>query len=73
MPDTVGIEPTKVVGSIPTVVRHSFQACPVWIYIQSNMANITSIIITALVIITINAGEMSLVDKIRTTNVFENT
>ena len=25
----------KVVGSIPTVVRHIFQACPVWIYTQS--------------------------------------
>ena len=33
----------KVVGSIPTVVRHIFQACPVWIYTQSN---ITSIIFT---------------------------
>ena len=33
----------KVVGSIPTVVRHIFQACPVWIYTQSN---ITSIILT---------------------------
>ena len=32
----------KVVGSIPTVVRHIFQACPVWIYTQSN---ITSIIV----------------------------
>ena len=30
-------------GSIPTVVRHIFQACPVWIYTQSN---ITSIIFT---------------------------
>ena len=27
----------KVVGSIPTVARHIFQACPVWIYIQSNI------------------------------------
>ena len=27
----------KVVGSIPTVVRHIFQACPVWIYTQSNI------------------------------------
>ena len=26
---TVGTE--KVVGSIPTVARHIFQACPVWI------------------------------------------
>ena len=33
----------KVVGSIPAVVRHIFQACPVWIYTQSN---ITSIIYT---------------------------
>jgi hypothetical protein len=29
----------KVVGSIPTVVRHIFQACPVWIYTQ-DFANI---------------------------------
>ena len=41
MPDHGGIP--KVVGSIPTVVRHIFQACPVWIYTQSN---ITSIIFT---------------------------
>ena len=28
----------KVVGSNPTVAaRHIFQACPVWIYIQSNI------------------------------------
>ena len=27
----------KVVGSIPTMVRHIFQACPVWIYTQSNI------------------------------------
>jgi hypothetical protein len=33
----------KVVGSIPTVARHIFQACPVWIYTQSN---ITTIIFT---------------------------
>ena len=33
----------KVVGSIPTVDRHILQACPVWIYTQSN---ITSIIFT---------------------------
>ena len=26
----------KVVGSNPTVVRHIFQACPVWIYTQSS-------------------------------------
>jgi hypothetical protein len=29
----------KVVGSIPTVARHIFhQACPVWIYTQSNIS-----------------------------------
>jgi hypothetical protein len=27
----------KVVGLIPTVARHIFQACPVWIYTQSNI------------------------------------
>jgi hypothetical protein len=27
----------KVVGSIPTVARHIFQVCPVWIYTQSNI------------------------------------
>jgi hypothetical protein len=27
-------------GSIPTVARHIFQACPVWIYTQSNITNI---------------------------------
>ena len=31
----------KVVGSIPTVAKHSFQTCPVWIYTQSNITNIT--------------------------------
>ena len=30
----------KVVGSIPTVARHIFQAFPVWIYTQSNITNI---------------------------------
>ena len=30
----------KVVGSIPTMARHIFQACPVWIYTQSNITNI---------------------------------
>ena len=29
----------KVVGSNPTVVRHIFQACPVWIYTQSNITS----------------------------------
>jgi hypothetical protein len=33
----------KVVGSFPTMARHIFQACPVWIYTQSN---ITSILFT---------------------------
>jgi hypothetical protein len=32
----------KVVGSIPTVARHIFQACPVWIYTQSNITSIKS-------------------------------
>jgi hypothetical protein len=31
------------IGSIPTLARHIFQACPVWIYTQSN---ITSILFT---------------------------
>jgi hypothetical protein len=30
----------KVVGSIPTVAKHIFQACPVGIYTQSNITNI---------------------------------
>jgi hypothetical protein len=30
----------KVVGSIPAVARHIFQACPVWICTQSNITNI---------------------------------
>ena len=30
----------KVVGSIPTVVEHIFQARPVWIYTLSNITNI---------------------------------
>jgi hypothetical protein len=30
----------KVVGSIPTVNRHIFQAFPVWIYTQSNITSI---------------------------------
>ena len=30
----------KVIGSIPTVARHIFQACPVWIYTQSNITSI---------------------------------
>jgi hypothetical protein len=30
----------KVVGSIPTVARHIFQVCPVWIYIQGNITSI---------------------------------
>ena len=31
----------KVVGSIPTVNRHIFQAYPVWIYTQSNITSIS--------------------------------
>jgi hypothetical protein len=30
----------KVVDSIPTVAMHIFQACPVWIYTQSNITSI---------------------------------
>ena len=30
----------KVVGSIPTVAGHIFQARPVWIYTKSNITNI---------------------------------
>ena len=30
----------KVVGSNPTVARHIFQACPVWIYTQSNITQV---------------------------------
>ena len=29
-----------VVGSIPTLARHIFQACPVWIHTQSNTTSI---------------------------------
>jgi hypothetical protein len=29
-----------LVGSIPTMARHIFQACPVWIYTQSNITSI---------------------------------
>jgi hypothetical protein len=32
-----GLIVPKVVGSNPTVARHIFQACPVWIYTQSNI------------------------------------
>ena len=32
----------KVVGSIPTVARHIFQACPVWIYTQSDITQATT-------------------------------
>jgi hypothetical protein len=31
------------VGSIPTVARHIFQACPVWIFTQSNITSISVI------------------------------
>jgi hypothetical protein len=30
----------QVIGSIPTMARHIFQAFPVWIYTQSNIKNI---------------------------------
>ena len=33
---------SKVVGSIPTVAGHIFQARLVWIYTQSNITNILS-------------------------------
>ena len=38
MPDHGGIRTYDllVVGSNPTVARHIFQACPVWIYTQSS-------------------------------------
>ena len=37
----------KVVGSIPTAVdRHIFQACPVWIYTQSNITSMISQMLT---------------------------
>ena len=38
----------KVVGSIPAVARHIFQACPVWIYMytQSNITNIILIYVS---------------------------
>ena len=35
----------KVVGSNPTVARHIFQACPVWIYTQSNITQARNIYI----------------------------
>ena len=35
----------KVVGSNPTVARHIFQACPVWIYTQSSKLH-TSYLLT---------------------------
>ena len=38
MPGHGGIP--KVVGSIPTVAGHIFQARPVWIYTQSNITSI---------------------------------
>ena len=36
---SVRVSIPKVVGSIPTVVGHIFQARPVWIYTQSNITN----------------------------------
>jgi hypothetical protein len=38
---TLSVYPHRV-GSNPTVARHIFQACPVWIYTQSNITNIRS-------------------------------
>ena len=38
MPDHGG-EGRRFVGWIPTVVRHIFQACPVWIYTQSSITS----------------------------------
>ena len=38
-------------GSIPTVVRHIFQACPVWIYTQSNITSIIFIMLVRSIII----------------------
>ena len=38
----------KVVGSIPTVARHIFQACPVWIYTQSNITSIIMLFVSRL-------------------------
>jgi hypothetical protein len=35
----------KLVGSIPTVARHIFEARPVWIHSQSNMTNIISTLV----------------------------
>ena len=37
---TLSVYPHRFVGSIPTVARHIFQACPVWIYTQSNITSI---------------------------------
>ena len=37
---SIGLVFPKVVGSIPTVAGHIFQARPVWIYTQSNITNI---------------------------------
>jgi hypothetical protein len=41
--DNLGYSIPKVVGSIPTVAKHIFQACQVWIYTQSDITSITFI------------------------------
>jgi hypothetical protein len=33
--------------NFPTVVRHIFQACPVWIYTQSNITSIKPILVAS--------------------------
>jgi hypothetical protein len=38
----LGYSIPKVVGFIPTVARHVFQVCPVWIYTQSNITSINN-------------------------------
>ena len=35
--DGLNIDQGQHMGEIPTVARHIFQACPVWIYTQSNI------------------------------------
>jgi hypothetical protein len=38
-PHWASLKNTPGHGSIPTVARHIFQACPVWIYTQSNITS----------------------------------
>jgi hypothetical protein len=35
----------KVIGSNPTVARHIFQASPVWIYTQSNITQVSKVVV----------------------------